>query len=37
MSTSPNVIVDNTIIGHQVPTTPSFDMTLGTGYHTLVV
>jgi hypothetical protein len=33
---APNIIVDNTIIGTQVPTATAFDLTLGTGYHTVV-
>jgi hypothetical protein len=35
-SHAPNIILDNTIIGHQVPTATAFDVTLGTGNHTLV-
>ena len=35
-SHAPNIIVDNTIIGTQVPTATAFDITLGTGFHTIV-
>jgi hypothetical protein len=35
-SHAPNIIVDSTIIGHQVPTATAFDITLGTGAHTIV-
>ena len=35
-SHAPNIIVDNTIIGTQVPTATAFDLTLGTGFHTVV-
>ena len=35
-SHAPNIIVDSTIIGHQVPTATAFDLTLGTGFHTVV-
>ena len=35
-SHAPNIIVDNTIIGTQVPTATAFDTTLGTGAHTIV-
>jgi len=35
-SHAPNIIVDNTIVGSQVPTATAFDLTLGTGYHTIV-
>ena len=35
-SHAPNIIVDSTIIGTQVPTATAFDLTLGTGYHTVV-
>jgi hypothetical protein len=35
-SHAPNIILDNTIIAHTVPTATSFDVTLGTGNHTLV-
>jgi hypothetical protein len=33
---APNIFVDNTLIGHQVPTATAFDVTLGTGSHTVV-
>ena len=33
---APNIILDNTIIGNQVPTATAFDTVLGTGFHTLV-
>ena len=33
---APNIIVDNVVIGHQVPTATAFDLQLGTGQHTVV-
>ena len=35
-SHAPNIIVDNVVIGTQVPTATAFDTTLGTGNHTIV-
>jgi hypothetical protein len=35
-SKAPNIILDNVVIGHQVPTAAAFDVMLGTGLHTLV-
>jgi hypothetical protein len=35
-SKAPNLILDNTVLGHQVPTATAFDVMLGTGLHTLV-
>ena len=35
-SKAPNIILDNVVIGHQVPTATAFDTNLGTGLHTLV-